>query len=178
MSLAADLSSEIEGLAATDETTIELDTVGNVIRLKETVAAPASGTRTFEGAIIIPSELHIGDILIWNGENGWISTEESARISGDASVAADLSSEVSRAESAEFSLQQTYFGKVETTVADGTTAVFNHIAVKDGSLTVYLNGLLQDSGADYNDDGSAITFVEAPLNGDKIVMYGEFYHPL
>jgi len=55
--LTEDLNSQIDGLAEADEQTIELDTINNVIRLKETVAAPISGNRVFEGNIIINGSL-------------------------------------------------------------------------------------------------------------------------
>ncbi len=64
-SLSSSFANEIDGLASTDEQTIELDTINNVIRLKETVAAPDSGTRTFEGNIIVTGSLTVtGSILV------------------------------------------------------------------------------------------------------------------
>jgi len=53
----ASIVTEFAGLAEADEQTIELDTINNVIRLKETVAAPLSGIRTFEGNVIITGSL-------------------------------------------------------------------------------------------------------------------------
>jgi len=37
-----------------------------------------------------------------------------------------------------------------------------------GSEHIYLNGLLQDEGEDYNISGTSITFIEAPYMGSRI----------
>jgi len=81
-SLASTISTEIESLALTDEQTIELNTADNTIRLKDTIAAPESGVRTFAGEVDIESVLRVGEV----------------------DVMATLSTEVSRAEEAEASL--------------------------------------------------------------------------
>jgi hypothetical protein len=62
-SLSSSFAGEIDGLASADEQTIELDTLNNVIRLKETVAAPDSGIRTFEGNVTITGSLNILDSI-------------------------------------------------------------------------------------------------------------------
>jgi hypothetical protein len=62
-SLSSSFANEIDGLASADEQTIELDTINNVIRLKETVAAPDSGTRTFEGNVTITGSLNVLDSI-------------------------------------------------------------------------------------------------------------------
>jgi hypothetical protein len=157
MSLAEELSSEIDGLAATDEATIELDTVGNVIRLKETVAAPTSGLRTFEGDVEVS-----GNLLV-EGDN----------------VITLIVAEQSRAESAELSLANDfaniYFrsaGVAETANGVITEFTFNN-TLRTGSQAVYLNGLLQDAG-DYSITTTSVTFANAPLAGDKVVVYGMY----
>jgi hypothetical protein len=53
--LTQDLDIAISGLAETDEVTIELDLTTNKIRLKDTVAAPSGGTRTFQGNVVVSS---------------------------------------------------------------------------------------------------------------------------
>jgi len=53
--LTKDLDIAISGLAETDEVTIELDLTTNKIRLKDTVAAPSGGTRTFQGNVVVSS---------------------------------------------------------------------------------------------------------------------------
>jgi hypothetical protein len=55
----ASIVTEFGGLAEADEQTIELDTINNVIRLKDTITAPVSGTRTFEGNIEITGSLGV-----------------------------------------------------------------------------------------------------------------------
>jgi hypothetical protein len=157
MSLAAELSSEIDGLAATDEATIELDTVGNTIRLKETIAAPASGLRTFEGNVEVSGELTVGGVNVMD----------------------EISTEVSRAESTEASLAydfaNIYFrsvGVAETANGTITEFTFNN-ELRTGSQAVYLNGLLQDAG-DYSITPTSVTFANAPLAGDKVAVYGMY----
>jgi len=66
----------------------------------------------------------------------------------------------------------TYSGSV-----DGTNAVF---VVTSGTLVVdrelvFLNGLLQESGAsgDYTIAGNTITFLVAPGAGSKVLIYGD-----
>ncbi len=61
-SLAADLSTEIDALADPDGVTIELDEATNTIRLMETVAAPDSGLRTFEGDMEVNGILTVGGV--------------------------------------------------------------------------------------------------------------------
>ena len=53
--LTEDLNIAIAGLAETDETTIELDVLTNKIQLKDIVAAPSGGTRTFNGNVVVSS---------------------------------------------------------------------------------------------------------------------------
>ena len=157
-SLEAYVSTEIDGLAATDEATIELDTVGNVIRLKETIAAPASGLRTFEGDVEVSGDLTVGGV----------------------NVIAEISSEVSRAESAELSLADDfaniYFKKVAVSgTINGSNDVFTlSSAVRNGSEAIYLNGLLLSASDDYAVSGTSLTFVAAPEAGDKVVVYGMY----
>jgi hypothetical protein len=55
-------------------------------------------------------------------------------------------------------------------VVDGVNLVFtlsNELVEK--SEHVYLNGLLQDEGEDYNITGRTITFIEAPYTGSRII---------
>jgi hypothetical protein len=99
-SLAADLSSEISGLADVDGATISLDAATNTIKLKQDIAAPASGMYTFNSDVEVSGALTVAGVNVMNA----ISSEVSSRISGDASLASALSSEISRAESAEDSL--------------------------------------------------------------------------
>jgi len=76
------LDDKIEAFPLTDDLTIEVDEVDNTIKLKDTVAAPLSGIRTFEGEVDVQSVLKVAGV----------------------DVMATLSSEVSRAEEAELSL--------------------------------------------------------------------------
>jgi hypothetical protein len=90
-----------------------------------------------------------------------------------------LSNEVVRANSAEVSLADDfaniYFrnaGVNET--ANGTITEFTFGAtLRTGSQVVYLNGLLQDAG-DYTINTTSVTFNDAPLAGDKVVVYGMY----
>jgi hypothetical protein len=62
----ASIVTEFGGLAEADEQTIELDTINNVVLLKETVAAPASGTRTFLGNIGVELNLSVSGAVFLN----------------------------------------------------------------------------------------------------------------
>ena len=90
-SITAELSSDIEALADVDGTTIVLNGDTNQIELKESIAAPASGIRTFAGEVDVETILKVGGVDVM----ATISSEVSARISGDESLAEELSSEVS-----------------------------------------------------------------------------------
>ena len=54
--LIGELSTEVSNLSVVDGVTIEVNPVGNAIRLMETVASPDSGVRTFEGLINVSAE--------------------------------------------------------------------------------------------------------------------------
>ena len=93
-----------------------------------------------------------------------------------------MSSEISRAESAEASIAldfaNIYAKHVAVNEAAGDDRVAFTIAtpVRDGSELVYLNGLLLDAG-DYTPDMvdgkvAGFTFINAPLAGDKVRAYG------
>jgi hypothetical protein len=196
-SLAADLSSEISGLADVDGATIILDMATNTIKLKQEIAAPSSGMYTFNSNVEVSDVLTVGGVDVMAA----MSSEVSARIAGDESLAeelstevsyliantdlgsidsfaevvADLSSEVERAESVELSLANTYFRKATYTGAiNGSNAVFAiDQTILAGSEAVYLNGLLMEAG-DYALAGGNITFNNAPQVGDKVVVYGVY----
>jgi hypothetical protein len=72
----ASIVTEFAGLAEADEQTIELDTINNVIRLKETVAAPLSGIRTFEGDVVITGSLTVNNSITasLHGTASWAAT--------------------------------------------------------------------------------------------------------
>jgi hypothetical protein len=201
-SIAADLSTEIESLADTDELTIELNTANNKIQLKDTVAAPAGGLRTFEGDIEVDGILTVGGVDVMAEISNEISRAEAAEdsiatelstqvsylisnidvteIDSFSEIVENLSNEVSRAESAELSLtnafKNIFFKKAAVTgLINGENAVFTlGSAVRVGSEAIYLNGLLQVTGDDYTIDGTTLTFVAAPEAGDKVAVYGMY----
>ena len=96
----ASLAAEITALPETDGTTIIIDATTNTIQLKEAVAAPTSGTRTFSGLINVaaqPASLAgFGDLTLVTKSyvSGQVSTEASTRLAADNSIAAGLSSEL------------------------------------------------------------------------------------
>jgi hypothetical protein len=201
-SIAADFSTEIEGLADTDEVTIELDTVNNVIKLKDTVAAPAGGLRTFEGDIEVDGILTVGGVDVMAEISNEISRAEAAEdsiatelstqvsylisnidvteIDSFSEIVENLSTEISRAESAELSLADDFtnifFKKAAVTgLINGENDVFTlGSAVRTGSEAIYLNGLLQVVGDDYTIAGTTLIFVAAPEAGDKVAVYGMY----
>jgi hypothetical protein len=74
----------------------------------------------------------------------------------------------------------TFYQKVQYNgvIDDVNTAFTPFYLLNDGSESVFLNGVLQDRGNDYNvtlsDSGkiSVVTFINAPLTGDKVNIYG------
>ena len=64
--LTEDLNNEISTLAEADEQTITLNLITNKIELKESVASPSGGTRTFQGNIIVNSGLTANSFIINN----------------------------------------------------------------------------------------------------------------
>jgi hypothetical protein len=187
-SIATELSSEIAALADVDGTTIVLNGDTNQIELKETIAAPASGIRTFAGEVDVETILKVGGVDVMaamaSGDASLevaLSTEVSYLIANTdlgsidsfAEVVADLSSEVLRAESAEANLLATYYQKL-TLIGDvdGTNAQFsfNNLIMPD-SESIYLNGLLMTVGDDYTTNGTSVTFNNAPQVGDKVKAY-------
>jgi hypothetical protein len=90
-SIAAELSSDIEALADVDGTTIVLNTGTNQIELAELVAAPTSGIRTLMGDIVIESTLTVNGVDVMAEISSEISRAEAA----EASIAEELSTEVS-----------------------------------------------------------------------------------
>jgi hypothetical protein len=193
-------------LADTDEVTIELDTVNNVIKLKDTVAAPAEGLRTFEGDIEVNGILTVDGVDVMAEISSEISRAEAAEdsiatelstqvsylisnidvteIDSFSEIVENLSTEISRAESAELILANDfnyiYFKKnpIVSGDIDGVNQTFTlYYPVKYDSETVYLNGLLQNYADDYEMDGENVYFYNAPLVGDKIVVYGIWGNP-
>jgi hypothetical protein len=188
----ASLEAEITALPDVDDLTIEVD-ASNLIKLKDTVAAPTSGTRTFDGVLALssaPASFNNLDL---------VTKEYVASI--EAVLSTDISAEVSRAESAELALDgridnalsnvdftqidslsevlNTFYQKVTYTGAiNGTNDAYTPgYLLNDGSESVFLNGLLQDRGTDYsvtltNGKVSAVIFNDVPQAGDKINVYG------
>jgi len=190
-SLAADLSSEIDGLADVDGATISLDSATNTIRLKEAIAAPASGMYTFNSDVEVSGALTVGGVNVMDEISAEISRAEAA----EASLATQLSTDVSYLIAntdltaidsfAEVSdeldiivnnFNNIYFQKASYTGAiNGTNDAFTLTnTVRANSETVYLNGLLQEAGVDYTCDGNVVTFTSAPQTGDKVVIYGVY----
>jgi hypothetical protein len=94
----------------TDGSTIILDATTNTVQLKEAVAAPASGTRTFSGLINVAAQpatlAGFGDLsLVTKGyASASMSVEVSTRLAADTSIAANLSSELVARSSADASI--------------------------------------------------------------------------
>jgi hypothetical protein len=197
----ASLSSEIDSLSEVDGATISLDAATNEIRLKETIAAPASGIYTFNSNVEVSGDLTVDGVNVMAEISSEISRAEAAEdsiatelstqvsylisnidvteIDSFSEIVEDLSTEIVRAESAELSLSDDfaniYFrnaGVVET--ANGIITEFTFGAtLRTGSQAVYLNGILQDAG-DYAITTTSVTFDNAPLAGDKVAVYGMY----
>ena len=101
----SNLQAEIDLLPLTDGDTIEVDLVNNYVRLKEVVAAPDSGVRTFEGDIKVGAQ---PDTLTGSYNELSLITKGilDNRVSNEVStINNSISEEVSRAQNAEGVLQ-------------------------------------------------------------------------
>jgi len=106
-----------------------------------------------------------------------LSTEVSYLLANTDLTSIDSFAEVSDALAAQVSdFTAIYFKKASFSGSiNGTNADFTLAdAVRSGSETVYLNGLLQEAGVEYTVAGSVITFATAPSTGDKVVIYGVY----
>ncbi len=126
---------------------------------------------------------------------GLISTEVSRAEAAEASIAADLSSEVANliantdltaidsfsevvaelgAITEEFN--NTYFKKVTVSgLVDGENQDFTlAFEVRPNSEAIYYNGLLQEAGVDYNITGVNVNFNYMPAAGGKVTAYGVY----
>ena len=113
-----------------------------------------------------------------------VANTDLGSIDSFAEVVADLSTEVERAESVEVSLavaaenfvyNMTPSFKEVTGVIDGLNKVFTSPVIDTTSI-VFLNGLLQREGRDYQTlttpGGFAFSFINAPQIGDVVDVYG------
>jgi hypothetical protein len=100
----AQLQSEIDSLALADGETLDIDYADNTIRLKETVAAPDSGVRSFEGDIKVGQQ---PDTLPSYGDTSLITKGIlDNRVSQEVSTLnTSISNEQARAEGVESGLQ-------------------------------------------------------------------------
>ena len=174
-SLEAQLSSDIDSLADVDNATISLDSATNTIRLKEAIAAPASGIYTFNSNVEVSDTLTVDGVDVMAAISSEVSRAEAAEdslevalstevsyliantdltsIDSFAEVSDAVSAEVSRAESVEAGLVfKIYINRPRLhgffQSPDGTNDTF--IAnVDQQSSIVFLNGLMLTSGEDY-----------------------------
>jgi hypothetical protein len=189
------VSDEIAGLALTDGQTIDVNTADNTIRLMETVAAPASGLRTFA------SDVEISGILTVDGVDvmAEISSEISRAEAAEDSIATELSTQVSYLISNIDVTEIDSFSEIVENVTNLSNNTYNFVVanrptmigfnespngtiteftadVQSGSEIVFVNGLILTSGSDYDVsvDGDVITvdFYSAPLATDKVNIYG------
>ncbi len=147
----ASIVTEFEGLAEADEQTIELDTINNVIRLKETVAAPGSGTRTFEGNIIVTGSLNVLD-SITGSLNGTASWAENAL----------TASYIENAVSASYAITASYIENAQT-----ASYVLQAVSASFASTASYVNTLNQDVLI----TGSLTVLQGATIYGSSSFMY-------
>ena len=104
LSAEGSLRSSIDAFALTDGDTIDVNYAANTIRLKEVVAAPDSGVRTFEGDVKVGEQPNI--LPTYNDfsliTKGIMDTRLSEEVG---SINTSISDEVSRAQDAEAQLQ-------------------------------------------------------------------------
>ena len=149
------LSATFSSLPMTDGSTIILDAATNTVQLKEAVAAPASGTRTFSGLINVAAQpatlAGFGDLSLVTKAyaSAAVSTEASLRIVADASIATGLSSELvarAAAVSGEASLR---------TVADAS------IATNLSTEKARIDAILLASAADKDSFAEIVTLINS-----------------
>jgi hypothetical protein len=172
-SIAAELSSDIEALADVDGTTIVLNAGTNQIELAEEVAAPASGIRTLMGEIDIETILKVDGVDVMAA----MSSEVSARIAGDESLAEELSTEVS------YLIANTDLGSIDSfaeVVADLSSEV-ERAESAEGSIETAVNNLSDNTemyvdanrpsmrGFNQTPDGINDTFTANVVNDTKII---------
>ena len=133
-SIAAELSSDIEALADVDGTTIVLNTGTNQIELAEEVAAPASGIRTLMGEVDIETVLKVAGVDVMSE----ISSEISNRIAGDASLAVELSAQVSYLLGNTDLSALDSFAEVSTELLSEVSDAIAELAIVDG-VTIDVN---------------------------------------
>ena len=134
-SIAAELASEIGGLADVDGLTIELNGDDNTIRLMENVGAPVSGVRTFEGLI---------DVAAQPSDDGNFNdlslVTKKFVVDADVSIASDLSAEISARMDSE---NQLIADISDLALVDGTTIDVNPF---DNTIRLMEDVAAPDSG--------------------------------
>jgi hypothetical protein len=172
-SLAADLSSEIDSLADVDGATISLDAATNTIRLKEAIAAPASGMYTFNSDVEVSGALTVDGVDVMAAISSEISRAESAEDSLEVALSTDVSYLIANTDLTSidsFAEVSDAVTSVETSVNNLSTntedfvyymepymAGFNEspdgtrtqFTTGVGPMIVFLNGLMLTVGEDY-----------------------------
>ena len=140
---------ELDNLPMTDGETIDVNYADNTIKLRDIVAAPASGYRVFEGDLKLNAQpetdpnfndlslitKYYVDNKVSTDLTSAIEQEEADRIAADAGLLADLNSEVQRAQSAEASLQAAIDAEASARLA------------ADADLDIRINDIISNTNA-------------------------------
>jgi len=142
--LALSLTATFSALPMSDGTTIIVDEATNTVQLKETVGAPASGTRTFAGLINVAAQpatlAGFGDLSLVTKAyaSAAVSTETSRAVAAEGSIATNLSSELVARASADASIA----AGLSTELVTRAAAVSTEISVRtsaDASIAANLS---------------------------------------
>ena len=131
----ASLSSEIDSLSEVDGATISLDAATNTIRLKESIAAPDSGQYTFASDVEVSGDLTVAGVNVM----GAISSEISRAESAEDSLAVQLSTDVSYLISNTDLTAIDSFAEVSTELST-VVSDFEAIYFKKATFTGAING--------------------------------------
>lgn len=131
-----------------------------------------------DGAVIGPSSAVSNDFAMFNGTSGKLIKDNGVQLDTDVALAANSDSKIPSQKAVKDyvdnnSVQHSDFVVRETPggAINGSNTAFTLANTPiAGSEEVYLNGLQQEPGAgnDYTISGAAITYLTAPIAGDKI----------
>jgi hypothetical protein len=143
----------------------------NTPTLANGTGSPGDVYRVSVSGNALSLSFEVGDYIIYNGSSWEKSdtTDAVAIVAGRTGIVTLTVSDLSdfgTAVSGKFVTRETPTGSINGT---NTSFVLANTPVV-GSEEVYLNGILQEPGAgnDYTISGSAITYLTAPVTGDKV----------
>ena len=130
------MSSDIEALADVDGATISLDAATNTIRLKAEIAAPTGGTYTFASNVEVSGDLTVNGTNVMDAISSEISRAESAEDSLEVALSTDVSYLIANTDLTSIDSFAEISTEVSTVVSD-----FEAIYFKKVAFTGAINGI-------------------------------------